>query len=149
MAREVILTEHVSNLGAAGAIVKVADGYARNFLFPKKMAAPVTDVTRRILEKKSQAKRVNEEEVLKKANQLAGRISNASCTIAVKTGEGGKLFGSITAVSIAEALKEQNIELDKNLLQIERPIRELGVFTVPIKLHAQVIVNLKVWVVEE
>jgi large subunit ribosomal protein L9 len=149
MATEVLLMTDVQDLGAEGDVVSVADGYARNYLLPKKMAEPVTAAARSRLEKlrkdRDQAMRVQRESAEIKAKQLA----NVSCTIAVKTSEDEKLYGSVSAADIVDSLKSQGIELDRHTLVLENPIKELGVFDVAVRLHPEVGATIKVWVVQE
>jgi len=149
MAREFILMQDIEGLGSEGDVVRVADGYARNYLLPRKLAAPVTEATRRQVEKK---RREREERLAKErdaARQLAARIEQISCTIAVKAGEEGKMFGSVTAADIAASLKSQGIEVEKQQIELAEPIRELGVFNVVVRLQPEVQAALKIWVVEE
>lgn len=148
-AKEVILMENVEGLGTEGDVVKVADGYARNFLLPQHLAAPVTDATRRRLERKQQERQTELASQHAGAEALAARLEQASCTIPVKTGEEGKLFGSVTAMDIQAALKEQGIDVKKGQVELEEPLRELGVFKVLVKLHPEIQATVKVWVVEE
>lgn len=149
MAKEVILMSDVDGLGAEGEVVRVAEGYARNYLLPRNLAAPVTEATRRRLEKqrKERADRLASDREGALVVQKA--IEAASCTITVKTGAEGKLFGSVTAADILGVLKKQNIELQKQQLDLAEPIKETGVFNIPVKLHPEVQATLKVWVVEE
>ena len=149
MAFEVILMQDVKDLGAEGQVVRVSEGYARNFLIPKKLAAPVTEVTRRRLAKQQQRREVERKAGLEKAQELAAKIEKASCTISVKVGEGDKIFGSVTSADIAKVLEAQGFELDKHAVQIEAPIKELGVFEVKVKVHPDVDALIKVWVVQE
>lgn len=149
MATEVLLLTDVKGLGKEGDVVRVAEGYARNYLIPQQKAAPVTEATRRQLEKRRKERQARLAAEKAAAEALAAKLAQISCTIPMKTGEEGKLFGSVTAIQIAEALKAQGVELAKNQIQLDEPIRELGVFTVPVKLDAGVTANLKVWVVEE
>jgi len=139
----------VRDLGAEGDIVTVADGYARNYLLPRKLAAPVSEATRRRLAKMRQDREAAEAAALQAAQELAARLAEASCTIAVKTGEEGKLYGSVTGADIAAALAEQDLHVDKHVVLLEQPIRELGVFDVKIRLHPDMEGTVKVWVVEE
>ena len=149
MAVEVLLMDEVKNLGIEGDVVKVADGYARNYLFPRGMASEVTEGKKRQIEKK----RMERLELLKKeqaaAEELAKKFENLSCTIAVKTSEGGKLFGSVTAAQIIEKVAEQNVTLERDQINLAAPLHELGVFDVEIRLHPEVQASLKVWIVEE
>jgi large subunit ribosomal protein L9 len=149
MAKEVLLMADVPDVGAEGDVVSVADGYARNFLFPRKMAALVTDGARRKLEKIRKDREKSLAQNLERAREMSGRLQKVSCTITVKTGGDGQLYGSVSGVDIAKALLEQGIDIDKHLLAMEKPIKELGVFNVPVKLHPDVETTVKVWVVEE
>ncbi|HKL21110.1 MAG TPA: 50S ribosomal protein L9 [Tichowtungia sp.] len=149
MAVEVLLMDEVKGLGIEGDVVKVADGYARNYLFPRGIAAEVTEGKKRQIEKK----RMERLELLKKeqaaAEELAKKFENLSCTIAVKTSEGGKLFGSVTAAQIIEKMAEQDVTLERDQLKLAAPLHELGVFDVEVSLHPEVQTALKVWIVEE
>jgi large subunit ribosomal protein L9 len=149
MAVEVLLMDAVPGLGIEGDVVRVADGYARNYLFPNGMASVVTDGKKRQIEKK----RVERLALLRKeqtaAEALAKKFAELSCTIAVKTSEGGKMFGSVTAAQIIEKMAEQGITLDRKQVKMDAPVHELGVFDVIITLHPEVNASLKVWIVEE
>jgi len=149
MTKELILMSDVEGLGLEGEVVKVSEGYARNFLLPKKLAVAVTQAALKKLEKNKLEREARHKKELESAQALAAAIEKASCTIAVKVGESDKLFGSVGAHDIAAALKQQGIELDKRKILLNDPIRELGVYPVKIKLHAQVETFLKVWVVGE
>jgi large subunit ribosomal protein L9 len=149
MATEVLLMAVVDGLGKEGDVVTVADGYARNYLLPRELAAPVTEATRRRLVK-IQAEREKElAEALSGAKELAKQVSAASCTIAVKVGEGEQLYGSVTESDIVDSLKAQGIELDRHQVVLEDPIKELGTYDVLVSLHPEVEATVKVWVVEE
>ena len=149
MAVEVLLMDAVPGLGIEGDVVRVADGYARNYLFPRGMASEVTEGKKRQIEKK----RIERLELMRKeqsaAEELAKKFEGLSCTIAVKTSEGGKMFGSVTAAQIIEKMAEQGITLDRNQLKLDSPLHELGVFDVTVILHPEVKTTLKVWIVEE
>jgi large subunit ribosomal protein L9 len=149
MSKEVILMADVQGLGSQGEVVRVAEGYARNFLLPRNLAAPVTDATRRKLEKVRKVREEQDVKELEAAQNLVKSIEQLSCTIPVKSGEGGKLFGSVTVPDIVSALKAQGVEVDKHQVGLPEPLRELGVFNIPIKVHAKVQATLKIWVVEE
>ena len=149
MTKEMILMADIKGLGKEGDVVNVADGYARNCLLPQKLAAPVTAATRRQLEKKQKERLTKDAGALEEAQKLAAKIANLSCTMAVKAGPEGKLFGSISPADVLVALKEQGVELDKHQLDLTDPLRELGVFNIPVQLHPDVEVTVKVWVVEE
>ncbi len=149
MAVEVLLMDVVPGLGIEGDVVKVADGYARNYLFPKGMASEVSEGKKRQIEKK----RTERLDLMKKeqgvAEKLAKKFESLSCTLAVKTAESGKMFGSVTAANILEKLTEEGIKLERNQIKLDAPLHELGVFDVVINLHPEVQTTLKVWIVEE
>ncbi|MBN1671279.1 MAG: 50S ribosomal protein L9 [Kiritimatiellae bacterium] len=149
MPTEVLLLADVKDLGAEGDVVRVADGYARNYLYPRSLGAPVTEATRRRLAKMRQTREQAVKMALKTAQDLAEKLDGVSCTVTVKVGEGDKLYGSVTAAMVADALKAQELDIDRSQLVLESPIRELGVFTVPIRLHPDVEASVRVWVVEE
>lgn len=146
---EVILREHVDNLGQRGEIVKVAEGYARNFLLPRKLALPVTEANKKQIERervKFEAKEAAEKQT---AEALAQRINAVEITLARRVGENDTLYGSVTTVDIAEALAKQGVEIDRRKVQLAEPIKQLGEVTVPIKIHREVTGQIKVRVVKE
>lgn len=149
MATEVLLMGDVKDLGSEGDVVKVADGYARNYLLPSKLAAPVTEATKRRLVKVRRDREAATVAEQASARALAAKLADTSCTIAVKVGGDGKLYGSVTPGDIEEQLKSQGIEIDKHQIELEQPIKELGVFDVKIRLHPDVESSVKVWIVEE
>ncbi|MBT3295806.1 MAG: 50S ribosomal protein L9 [Verrucomicrobia bacterium] len=149
MATEVLLMADMSGLGNEGDVVTVADGYARNYLLPQKKAAPVTAGTRRQLVKILAEREKTEAATLADKKALAKKISAASCTITVKVGEGERLYGSVTEAEIADALKGQDIVIERNQVVLAEPIKTLGAFDVTVSLHPKVEATLKVWVVEE
>ena len=149
MAVEVLLMNAVPGLGIEGDVVRVADGYARNYLFPNGLASEVSEGKKRQIEKK----RIERLELMRKekavAEELAKKFEAISCTIAVKTSEGGKMFGSVGVAQIVEKLAEQGLTLDRGQIKLDAPIHELGVFDVTVTLHPEVKTVLKVWIVEE
>jgi large subunit ribosomal protein L9 len=147
MSIEVILKEHVEHLGSRGEIVKVADGYARNFLFPRKLALAVTDENKRQVEReraKAEAREAEEREV---AEALVRRLEALDISIARRVGEHETLYGSVTTADIAEALAAQQFSLDRRKIQLSEPLKSIGEHIVPIKLHRDVVAQLKVKVV--
>jgi large subunit ribosomal protein L9 len=149
MSVEVLLIADVKDLGVEGDIVKVADGHARNYLFPQNLGAPVTEATKRKLAK-MQGDRANKKKLdLLGASEKATELANLSVTIAVKVAEGEKLYGSIGVGDIAAAIAKQGVELDKSTLVIEEPIKELGVYDIKVQLHPEIETTVKVWIVEE
>ena len=146
---EVILREHVDNLGRRGDLVKVADGYARNYLLPRKLALLPTDGNRKQIERERAKFEIKELEEQKAAQAVAERIAAIEIEIARRVGETDVLFGSVTSADVAEALAAKGFELDRRKLQLADPIKRLGEFEVPIKLHRDVTATLKVRVVAE
>ena len=146
---EVILREHVDNLGKRGEIVKVADGYARNYLLPRKLALLATEGNKKQIEREREKFEAKESEERKVAEAMAGRVGSVEIEIARKVGENDVLFGSVTAADIAEALSAKGFEVDRRKLQLHEPIKKLGEVEVPLKLHRDVTTNIKVKVVAE
>jgi large subunit ribosomal protein L9 len=149
MVTEVLLMAEVADLGAEGDVVKVSDGYARNYLLPGKLAAPVTAGTKRKLAKLREVREVQKAATLSAAKEAAARLEKVSCTIPMKTAGEGKLYGSVTIADIIANLKNQGMEVPKNSILLEAPLKELGVFNVKVILHPEVEATLRVWVVEE
>jgi len=148
MDREVLLMADVKDLGAQGDVVNVSEGYARNYLLPRKLAAPVTAATRKRLEKMQKEREAARKLEVEAARELAARLEKVSCTIPVKSKD-EKLYGSVTVNDIVDSLKANGIQMDKQKIELAEPIKELGVFQVKVKLHAEVETTIKVWVVEE
>ena len=146
---KLILREDVENLGKVGDVVHVAGGYGRNYLLPRGLAVKAS--TKNLKEQEHQKKLIQArlERQKKDAQELAGSLDSVSCTIARKTGEEDKLYGSVTSRDIEEALKEEGVTIDRKRILLEEPIKKLGVYTVPVKLHTEVTGNIKVWVVKE
>jgi large subunit ribosomal protein L9 len=146
---QVILLENVSSLGKAGDLVKVSDGYGRNYLIPQKKALLATEKSLKVIEHQKRQVQQRTEKTKKDAEKMAQRIEKLSITFVKTVGESGKLFGSVTSMDIENYLKENGIEVDRKKISLEEPIKNLGIFTVPIKLHPEVTTHLKVWVVQE
>ena len=149
MAKEVLLLSDVPGLGIEGDIVRVADGHLRNYLMPKKLAAPVTAGTRRQTEKKRAVREQRLAVERAALTEQAKLIEQLSVTIPVKTCEGGKLFGSVTVLDILAAVEKLGHKLERHQLELEEPLKKTGKFDLPVKLHPEVIATLKVWIVEE
>lgn len=146
---KVILLEDVKSLGKKGQIVNVSDGYARNMILPKKLGVEATSKNLNDLK----LRKANEEKVaqenLDAAKAFAEELSTKEVILTLKVGEGGRTFGSVSSKEISEAAKKQlNLDIDKKKLQLENPIRNLGVINVPVRLHPKVTGSLKVWVKE-
>ena len=146
---KIILRQSHENLGEAGDIVTVKPGYARNFLFPKKIAYPAQPNYIRMIEEESKQKQQRQRKEKKGAEEIAAKLSEMSVTISVSVGEEDKMFGAVTTQDIAAGLAEQGMELDRRKIILDEPIKALGPYSVPIKLHSEVEANIKVWVVKE
>ena len=146
---EVILREHVENLGERGEIVKVADGYARNYLLPRKLALPATDGNRKHVERERKIVEARESEQKGQAEALAARLAAVDITIARRVGDTEQLYGSVTSGDIVDFLKAKGFEVDRRKLILPEPIKVIGDHQVPLKLHREVTIPLKVHVVKE
>ena len=146
---EVILLKNVKNLGEEGVCVKVKDGYARNYLVPRKLAVPYSDRAVRVFEAKQKKKAVEAEKKKRLAEEMVKTISRLSLTIPAESGANDMLFGSVTAEAISHALKEEGLDVDRKNIIIEEPIKKLGIYNVEVKLHPEVKAALRVWVVKK
>ncbi len=145
---EVILREHIDKLGRRGDVVKVADGYARNFLLPRKLALPANEGNKRHVERERKIVEVREAQERQGAEELAARLGALELSFARRVGEGDTLYGSVTSADVAEALAARQFELDKRKIQLPEPLKQLGEFKVPVKLHHDVVAELTVKVVK-
>jgi len=146
---KVILIEDVKSLGSMSDIVNVKDGYARNFLFPKKLARPATSLNLKVVDEIKKKKSQNLEKEKKALEALKEKLASVSCTITVEAGDNDdKLFGSVMPQDIADALQAEGFSLDKKNITIEEPIKKLGVYHVSVKLHPEVKADVKIWVVK-
>lgn len=144
---EIILLQDVKSLGKKGDIVKVNDGYARNFLLPKKLGVEATKQNLYELNQQKAAEEKRQRELLEEAKNLAKRLEELNVKLSIKVGEGGKTFGSVSSKEIAGAIKEQyGIDIDKKKLLLADPIKQVGSYTIPVKLHPQVTAQLKLTV---
>ncbi|MEE8595152.1 MAG: 50S ribosomal protein L9 [Gemmatimonadota bacterium] len=146
---QVILRTDVADLGGAGDVVDVKPGYARNYLIPQGLAYSASEGNVRQLESERQEAQVSMDRQKDRAEGLAAELEGRSVSFKVKAGEEGKLFGSVTTVDIAEQLASEGVTIDRRDIILEEPIKELGVFRVPVRLHADVRPELTVWVVAE
>ncbi len=145
----IVLREDVEKLGRRGEILEVAAGFARNFLLPKGKALPATEGNLKVVERERRRYVVHQAREKEEAASQARRIAGISCTIVRKVGENEQLYGSVTASDIAEYLEKEGVALDKRRILLEEPIRALGIYTVPVKLHPDVTGEIRVWVVKE
>ena len=146
---QVILRQDIEKVGSRGEVVKVAPGYARNFLLPKKMAVAANESNKKIVEQERQAHLRKEAKVQGEAEGLAKIMTGATVRIAQKAGENDQLFGSVTSKDVADALSAQNYNIDRRKIQLDEPIRQLGEYKVPVKLHRDVTVEITVVVAKE
>ncbi len=146
---KVILTQDIPTLGAKTDVVDVKPGFARNYLIPQGKALPASDANLKRLQQriKHDGLRLNRDKA--KAEELAKKLSEVSCTAAVQAGEDDRLFGSVTPADIAGLLAGQGLDIDKRRILLEEPIKQLGVYNIPIKLHQDVEAIIKLWVVRQ
>jgi large subunit ribosomal protein L9 len=146
---EVILREDIAKLGTRGEVVDVAPGYARNYLLPKRLAVAATESNKNIVEQERQAHLRKEAKLKGEAEDLAKLFAGVTVTLLQKSGEADQLFGSVTTKDIGEALAAQNFTVDRRKIQLEEPIKQLGEYKVPIRLHKDVTVEITVVVSKE
>lgn len=147
MSIEVILKEHVEHLGRRGEVVKVADGYARNYLFPRKLALAVTSENKRQIERERARAEAKDAEEIQEAQALQTRLEIVELAIGRRVGENETLYGSVTSADIAEALAARDLVVDRRRIQLPEPLKTLGAHKVPVKLHRDVTAELTVTVV--
>ncbi|MFH1593399.1 MAG: 50S ribosomal protein L9 [Candidatus Omnitrophota bacterium] len=145
----VILLQDVEKIGKEGDSVKVKDGYARNFLIPRKMATPFSDGATKVLEAKRKRAAMKAEKEKKAIGEVAKAISQLSLTIPMESGVEDALFGSVTPDLIFHALQQEGIQVDKKAIVLNEPIRKLGIYNVEVKLHPEIKQNLRIWVVKK
>jgi large subunit ribosomal protein L9 len=146
---KVILKDDVEKLGKCGEVVEVKDGYGRNFLFPRNLAVPASRGDLKSIEEIKKQKEIKDLKKKRQEERQKIQLEKISCTAEVLVGEEDRVFGSVTSQSIAELLKEKGFEIDRHKIMLEAPIKALGVYTVPVKISADVIASLKVWVVKK
>ena len=146
---EIILREHIDNLGRRGDVVKVAAGYARNYLLPRKLALAVTDNNKRQIDREKKVADVREMEEKSAAESVAARVGQLEIEIARRVGDHDTLYGSVTSADIAQALKDKGFEIDKKKISLADPLKALGETTVPVKIHRDVTAQVRVRVVAE
>ena len=146
---EVILREDIDKVGARGQVVRVAAGFARNFLLPKRLAVAATESNKKIVEQERQAHLRKETKLKSEAEDLGKMMAGVSVTIAQKAGENDQLFGSVTAKDVADALERQGYNIDRRKIQLDEPIKQLGEHKVSVRLHRDVSAEIAVHVVKE
>jgi large subunit ribosomal protein L9 len=146
---EIILLETLAPLGSRGDTVKVKPGYARNYLFPRGIAIPAGEANKRVFTEGEKVRERRDATEMRGAREKAEKLSDVSCTITVQVGDEDKLYGSVTSQDIAKELANQGFEIDKKMILLEEPIKKIGVYNVDLKLHREVNVPIKVWVVKQ
>ena len=146
---QLILIKDVDRLGKAGDVVKVRDGYARNFLVPKGLALEAAQKDIKFLENEKKKFQIKQKKLKKEAQDIADKLRNISCTIAMTTGEENRLYGEVTAEMISDFYRQEGLEINRRRIHLEKPIRHLGVYQADIKLHPEVAASIKVWVVKK
>ncbi len=146
---EIILTQDVEKLGKTGELVKVKDGFARNFLIPQKKAYLATPQNIRRIEQQQKKLKYQYEQEKKAARQLADKLSKVSCTVSVEVNEQEKLYGSVSESDIVKALETEGFEIERKNIILEQSIEELGIFDVGIKLHPEVTTKIRLWVTKK
>ena len=146
---EVILRADVPKLGPRGKIVNVAQGYARNFLLPRKLAVPVTAGNKKVVEQEKASAARREANERSQSEELARQLADLTVTVARKAGEEDQLFGSVTSLDVADALQAKGYHIDRRKIEMEEPIKRLGEYEIPLRLHREVTATLKLLVVQE
>ena len=146
---EVLLRQAVDNLGHTGDIVQVSAGFARNFLLPRGLAYEATQGNKKRLEQERSRLEAAENERRGKAQELATKLEQVSLTFSARVGEEGKLFGSVTSADIATELEKQGLHVERRMIDLHEPIKSLGVYRVPVRLHADVKPEVRVWVIKQ
>lgn len=141
---KVILLENVKGLGKKGDVVTAKDGYAHNFLFPKKLAVEANQSNMRSLEQQQHSQKKQADAKLAQAEDLKKQLEALKVIVSVKAGEAGRIFGSVTSIDIADALVKQGVTIDRKTIDLKAPIKELGEYQVPVKLHPAVTATLQV-----
>jgi large subunit ribosomal protein L9 len=145
---EIILREHVEHLGRRGDIVSVADGYARNYLLPRKLALPATEGNKKRVERERKLAEAREADERRAAEAMAERLGAVEVVVARRVGENDTLYGSVTSADVAASLAEKQVEIDRRKIQLPEPLKALGEYDVPVKLHRDVTGQVKVKVVK-
>lgn len=146
---EVILLDSIHKLGDRGNVVKVKPGYARNYLFPRKLALPATEANRRVFQENERTLIKRDMQAMEAARAAAAKLAGAAVSITVQVGEEDKMYGSVTTLDIFRELQEKGYELDRRQIQLDEPIKQLGEYTVNVRLHREVMAPVKVSVVKQ
>ncbi|MBN1211168.1 MAG: 50S ribosomal protein L9 [candidate division Zixibacteria bacterium] len=146
---KVILREDVKDIGTAGQLVEVKSGYGRNYLIPRNLAIPATEANIKAIGEIGKQKTIREKKQRREAEIVRDKIEQLSISVPMLVGEEDKIFGSVTSHDLAALMEKEGVKVDRRLIQLEEPIRSLGVYTVPVKVDKEVTANLKVWVIKK
>jgi large subunit ribosomal protein L9 len=146
---EVILKNDIPKVGTAGSVIRVSDGYARNYLFPHGFAVPKTASNAKLLERQHAQQQVQTQKTVQHAQDLKVKLEALSVTIPMLIQEDEKLYGSVSVIDILKALKDEGITIEKSQIELEEPMKSLGIYEVPVKLHPDIIAKVKIWVVKK
>ncbi|HDI45817.1 MAG TPA: 50S ribosomal protein L9 [Candidatus Omnitrophica bacterium] len=146
---KIILIQDFKKLGNKGDMVEVKDGYARNYLIPQGIAREATPQVIKEIELKKKIEQEKQKRQIERLKKLRDQLCRLSLTVTVRTGEEEKLYGAVTNIDIAKALRNEGYEIDKSAIILEEPIKELGVYQIPVRLHPEIVAKVKVWVVKE
>jgi large subunit ribosomal protein L9 len=146
---KVILREDVKDVGTAGQIVEVKSGYGRNFLIPRNLAIPATEANVKAIGEVEKQKTIREKKQRREAEVVKDRIEELSISVPMLVGEEDKIFGSVTSHDLADLMEKEGVKVDRRMIQLEEPIKSLGVYTVPVRIDKEVTANLKVWVIKK
>ncbi len=146
---KVILREDVKDVGQAGQVVEVKSGYGRNFLIPRNLAIAATEANVRAIDEVKKQKTIREKKQRREAEIIKDKIEQLSISVPMLVGEDDKIFGSVTSHDLAELIEKDGIKVDRRMIQLEEPLKSLGVYTVPVKVDKDVVANLKVWVIKK
>jgi large subunit ribosomal protein L9 len=146
---KVILREDLDNLGKCGDVIEVKNGFGRNYLLPRNLAIPATKGNLKSIGEVTEQKELRDKKYRREAERIKDRIEKISCTAEVNVGEEDKMFGSITSAIIVGLLKNEGVEIDRRKIMLDEPIKNLGVYTIPVKIAPDVVANLKLWVVKK
>ena len=146
---KIILSKDVQRLGKVGDVIKVKDGFARNYLFPKKLATTATDQNLKLIEQQKVRQAALDAQKRKEAEELAEKLNKLSCTVTAEVNDLDKLYGAVTEADIVKALEVEGFSIDKKSIVLEKPIEELGIFDVSIKIHPDVAAKIRLWVAKK
>lgn len=149
MTMKVVLTQDVPNVGKSGQVVKVKDGFGRNFLFPQQLAYSATSTNLKRIEQLEKKRKAKKEEEKRQAQELAEKLNKVSCTVSVEVNDLDRLYGAVSDSDVSKALEVEGFSFDRKKIVIEKPIEELGIYEVGVQLHPEVMARIRVWVTKK